>query len=549
MQRSARRFLSPSALLLTCFGPLTCASGAAFGQAVEFVLEVGDVMPLGDHVQYASAYAIGDRGDWAASIRTDHANSLRASLIVHNGQPRWRSGDPLATPGFTAGRFTDVQIDERGRVVMLGAAAGPNGVYRGVLAVDGAIALEAGQTVSQPNVPNAGVIDGIHSFRLTASGKAFVLVWLAPVPVHSPLAVVSIDLDAPGAAPQLVQSEGDEYSDGATLISVDRVAAEDDGTLSTIAWERTASGVERYAVRQDGHLVTADGLPSPIPGASWTFGFGILDPRAIAVNDSGSLALYGHLSPTSAGHVIARDQQAVVQTGVTVIAGGTVQQIDDRSFVLTETGQVLWHGRVGASQQVLCLDDEALLAVGMPMLGSAITAIVQQPDQPLVPISDNGLHALHWTRLADGREGLLRLERALGSVACGPAAPNSTGEVARLFATGSDLAGGEPLRLIAADVPMGSFGVFLCGRQLGLSQPAGSSGTLCLAQPYALFASDVQNSGPFGQFELAVDTTALPFSPTLAVVAGERWLFQAWFRDFSFAPTTQFTDAVEVLFR
>ena len=54
--------------------------------------------------------------------------------------------------------------------------------------------------------------------------------------------------------------------------------------------------------------------------------------------------------------------------------------------------------------------------------------------------------------------------------------------------------------------------------------------------------------GPAGTFALNVDTLLVPVAPSVAVAVGERSTFQGWSRDANPATTSNFTDAVEVLF-
>ncbi len=63
------------------------------------------------------------------------------------------------------------------------------------------------------------------------------------------------------------------------------------------------------------------------------------------------------------------------------------------------------------------------------------------------------------------------------------------------------------------------------------------------------FRKQGQKSGPGGNFTIQVDLTSIPANPPHTVVAGETWNFQAWFRDNVGGPTSNFTDAVSVLFK
>ncbi|MCP3919584.1 MAG: hypothetical protein GY711_28955 [bacterium] len=106
---------------------------------------------------------------------------------------------------------------------------------------------------------------------------------------------------------------------------------------------------------------------------------------------------------------------------------------------------------------------------------------------------------------------------------CSPAVPHSRGVAARLTLEGSDRV----------------------SDQEGAVTPPGSQGRLCIAgtigrhsRPGEIFQGPVGTPG--------VDLGALPTTPMTAVMSGDTWSFQAWFRDGS---QNNFTDAVQVLFR
>lgn len=137
----------------------------------------------------------------------------------------------------------------------------------------------------------------------------------------------------------------------------------------------------------------------------------------------------------------------------------------------------------------------------------------------------------------------------LGTGYCTPATPNSTGLPGMLVATGSDVAGGNQLTLTASQLPANQFGYLLAARTQALIQnPGGSQGDLCLGSPIARFVSQVGNSGATGVLSVDVDTLSIPLSPPAAALAGETWNFQMWHRDLNPTPTSNFTDAVSIVF-
>ncbi|MCP3917646.1 MAG: hypothetical protein GY711_19035 [bacterium] len=139
----------------------------------------------------------------------------------------------------------------------------------------------------------------------------------------------------------------------------------------------------------------------------------------------------------------------------------------------------------------------------------------------------------------------------IGANYCSPSLPNSSGASAEIAATGSSMAGGFPLTLMASNLPVNQFGYFLAGRTQGLFNPPGSQGLICLAGNIGRYnaPSQIGFSGPSGSFELDVDTTAIPVNPPMPAMAGETWNFQCWFRDLNPTLTSNFTDGLSILFQ
>jgi len=144
----------------------------------------------------------------------------------------------------------------------------------------------------------------------------------------------------------------------------------------------------------------------------------------------------------------------------------------------------------------------------------------------------------------------LRVCRSVGTSYCGPAERNSSGGPATLAADGSARAGDGCLALRATGLPPSQFAYPLNSPQQGfVHHPPGSQGNLCLSGAIGRHTQDVTSTGD-GELTIAVDLSALPRpGGPVAVLAGETWNFTCWFRDKNPGPTSNFTDAVSVLFR
>lgn len=140
----------------------------------------------------------------------------------------------------------------------------------------------------------------------------------------------------------------------------------------------------------------------------------------------------------------------------------------------------------------------------------------------------------------------------IGERYCTAAVANSTGWGATLTVLGSPVAATNDLRLVAQSVPTHAFGAFLVSRALGVTYPLpGSEGRLCLGGFVSRLPGQVVGSGASGVLTRVVDVTALPgpFGGSVIALPGQRWSFQAWFRDANPAPTSNFSDAVTVEFQ
>lgn len=138
----------------------------------------------------------------------------------------------------------------------------------------------------------------------------------------------------------------------------------------------------------------------------------------------------------------------------------------------------------------------------------------------------------------------------IGTRACSPSNPNSTGMGGVLTVTGSPSVLENSMVLTASQLPNNSFGYFLCSRLIGTgTMPPGSQGILCLLSPIGRgVGGTIFNTGLTGVGTTNVNFMAMP-QPTgpEAAFAGESWSFQSWHRDANPMVTSNFTDAVTVL--
>lgn len=136
----------------------------------------------------------------------------------------------------------------------------------------------------------------------------------------------------------------------------------------------------------------------------------------------------------------------------------------------------------------------------------------------------------------------------VGNNYCGPAVNNSTGQPGVISATGSDVIADNDLTLYANQLPVGVFGYYLASETQGfIPNPGGSTGNLCITGKIGRFVKQVAKSDANGKISIVVDLTQIPVTPPVAVIAGETWNFQCWYRDAG--NTSNLTDGLEILFQ
>jgi FG-GAP repeat/FG-GAP-like repeat len=143
---------------------------------------------------------------------------------------------------------------------------------------------------------------------------------------------------------------------------------------------------------------------------------------------------------------------------------------------------------------------------------------------------------------------LLYLGReTLGKSYCVFEPQNSLGSRAELFAEGSATIALNNLHLHASSLVPGGVGLFLVGSgQTFVPNPGGSDGNLCLGGSLGRF-DPATVAGPAGTADLKVDLNRVPTTPPQAVLPGDTWHFQYWYRDTPVG-SSNFSTAVKITF-
>lgn len=133
---------------------------------------------------------------------------------------------------------------------------------------------------------------------------------------------------------------------------------------------------------------------------------------------------------------------------------------------------------------------------------------------------------------------------------CGPTLPNSVGELADLYFQGVPYINDSGFRLQGEGIPPLASALALVGTQPVMVPMAGGGfGTLCVGGDLGRY--DPQSATLGGTVSFAVDLRSIPSSATglASAMSGERFYFQAWYRDAQAFGGSNLSDVVSVVAR
>ncbi|QDV07237.1 hypothetical protein Poly30_27560 [Planctomycetes bacterium Poly30] len=531
----------------------------ASAQSIRLLHQSFDVIPGAAEIHGFEHMAVNDSGEWvisavmvdlAANMSAGHAVFGSHGLVVYSQDliPELGATDLL--------RPLDLGITEDGDAVFV-AGIRPAGVpvkralfvndtpllheYRpmAIAAEPGALWTYIGDAVTtpegrvvmsglmrRPGLPNRNVI---AEYRL--EGQAV-----------TDGRIVTVQGDLPAGSTDAVRS------------LVVRDAGEDGRHLT---WGRTASG--NYVLLQGNEILGGSGLPSVIPGVNWDATF---FEALGSVNSRGEHAYVAGLSGTNP-IVLVKNGEPLYQAldshpaiaPYRLLRFSTLPSRKGDQPHLLESGSVVWAARWDHPAVLLggglFLDDSLIIEEGVTTLGSKTINGIRSDK---MGVSPNGRWVILECWLSEPGQagptyGVVLVDLAEGVEYCSPAAPNSTGSAAAMTANAPRVAAGEPLGLVAHGLPASSMGYFLVAPAPGFTVGAGGGqGTLCLSQPIGRFLPQAMGTGPGGFLSATVDTNALPLTPNQAVLAGETWYFQAWYRDLNPTLTSNISSAIAVTF-
>jgi len=132
---------------------------------------------------------------------------------------------------------------------------------------------------------------------------------------------------------------------------------------------------------------------------------------------------------------------------------------------------------------------------------------------------------------------------------CDGAANSAYGDGARFEVRGVANSVGGRVGFLGRQFPANTFGLLVASGRPGSLPNPGGAGVLCLGAPQVRIPGSVRQADLQGQWIVGFDLAAPPIAAALPITAGQRWRFQAWYRDVHPTPTSNFSEAVEIEFR
>ena len=515
--------------LLTLSAPLLLTLPALAQDAVPLVMQ-GDTIPgIGD-VQILLRVWVNSRGDWLAEVDTD-APAGTDNVLLLNGTPILREGDPVSDPGGTVRTIDDVDLNELGQVMvnhtLLGSPSGATNDH--AVYIDGSLVALEGDAVTAPQVTPGTTFVSFEAVDITDAGSALLRGAYDDPAVQGSADefIMRVGLDTNGSiTSQEVLAVESQIAPGTsrTINFIRRRHVEAAlGSCGDVLWGADLDGdvADDAIVYFNDTLIAREGTLTDV-GTTW----GELDDYVSDVNDAGDWLLSDRLADNTRSIVINGETRVEEGDVLPATEPFPIDSVGAAHAELDDAGRVLWHGdwNDGANSVGLFVDNELVVQRGVTRVGGApIQGLANGPQ--VFTTSANGRFIVFRGSVSGGGDGFFLMDRALGSPYCSSGA-NSTGFASTIHASGSLSITSDNLTLIADNLPAGQAGLFYLGpRQL---QAPFGNGVRCVGGPN-VHRLRTQLASKGGLLAQQVDYQA----PELAgdLVSGSTWNFQAWFRD------------------
>ncbi|MEL6431879.1 MAG: hypothetical protein AAFR54_22115 [Planctomycetota bacterium] len=536
---------------------LLCLSLAVPVQDPTPLILEGDPTPDGFVVQFLGKMIVASDGSWVVGVNTTNTDTGIDDYLLRDGVPFLTPGDPIPGLGSGLDFYLDFDHAGAGLTAYTGTTLAGDGF---AVLEDSLLAVEGDALPAFLGLPAGTTWQRIEDVQVVPSGRV-----MLPVQIQQPgvsgttSAIVVFETDA---AHQITGGHvaaivGRTLSSGETadfvFTSENETRINDSGQVFWWGFDSAGSGI----LAVDDQVVATSNSPSPEPGLDWrSFAGPELD-----LNDSGEWIARAQVTSFPRDVVMASDglvaRQSSSHPAFPAFTAGDFG-FNAPVFIANDGREMFYVDMSGTGSTA---DDEGYVVGDALVVREGVT---QAGGNTIVAVSDgrtgyrmsrNGSHLIFEADVDDGgviREGAFLLSLAapgVGTNYC-TAVPNSTGVPASIAATGSDVFADNDLSVVATSLPLNTFGIFVVSQTQGNVPMAGGEGTLCLGGAIGRYQNQIVNSGAGGTFGLDIDLTAVP-SPTMlyAATPGTTWRFQCWYRDADPAPTSNTTDAVELMLR
>ncbi|MEZ6015700.1 MAG: hypothetical protein R3F49_11335 [Planctomycetota bacterium] len=480
----------------------------------------GMTAPVGATFNFLDTAAVTDNGDVMVLANVNRVAGGTTTCLYWNGTLVVEAGvTPCIATGLPSGNVfetvSEVWANNSGQLLISGRTDTAQD-FIGVFDHDGMGNLTSGTILSIKNVPLAGHPTPIQGYSFSRTRQAF-------------------------------------NDSGSALWFVDDDHTVAGGSTTNDSW-----------IYLDNAPLWREGDPiAAIPGSVYD----TLSSAEVDLNNNGDYVLQsGRDASFNLDFIIKNDNTVIAQEGMPVpgVPGGfTLTTIGSTTGVfLSDAGDVLWYGDWDDPDTDidtgLFLNQTLILQEGVSTINGNVIDTIAATDKTFA-LSNNGRYLIVEVFTIDPLDPTFNgayiydLSAMLGTSYCGPAVPNSSGASAVISAAGSLVVANNDFTLRAHSLPLNAFAFFITSQTQGNTPMAGgSTGTICLAGAVGRgVGNSIVSSGATGVVSVLADLTAMP-QPTgsVAVMAGETWNFQCWYRDaVGGSATSNFSDGLSVTFQ
>ena len=422
MSVRAANLLFLTALPLALAVPTTPAA-----QSVHTLVIAGEEYFGVGTVETIENFRVNDQGEWIVHVGTDALPAYEGDVFLRNGVVVFQGGDHLAAPPGAQvggiGQFTFNRAGRYGSVITLlnWDAASDTGVYH-----DSQLVVQKGTPTLATELPNGTLWVTFEEALLNDVGQ-FIIQGEMDFPASTvglEEAIVIVDVDEQGGVlgERAILWEGGFLPDQTSAIehlglSTRSFSANSSGgfitSLDTVG--TTASDGSIYAYL-DGMLtqVAREGQASPV-GRAWS---NVVN-RAVALNDLGEYAFIGLVEgDNTTDQLLVLNDEKFAQKGdiLEAVAPYAITNLHLTDIFLSNGGDLFWFAQFNATDtsrnQAIFRNQDVVVQRGLTTVDGQLVENLRISGDSFV-ISPNGRYLVFEAVLDDGREGAFLVDFGL----------------------------------------------------------------------------------------------------------------------------------------